>query len=277
MLCDGFQFSQSSLQDFVECRQRFKLRYIEHLAWPALESEPYMQFEHLADLGARYHRLIHQYFLGIDPDRLFEGLMDENLKIWWQNFLAFAQKQFNIEDESEMVTQPEKVLAVSISKHTLVAKYDLLCISGGRLQIYDWKTTQKRPYRPWLAARIQTLLYPYICFQSASEGLIPDSIVEDLEMTYWFANYPDLPEKFIYDKDKFQADATSLTEMIALIERLEEDDFALTDDIKKCRYCVYRSYCDRGETADKIQDYIDAGEIGVGGDFDNWVIDTEQV
>ena len=96
-------------------------------------------------------------------------------------------------------------------------------------------------------------------------------------MTYWFANYPDLPEKFIYDKDKFQADATSLTEMIALIERLEEDDFALTDDIKKCRYCVYRSYCDRGETADNIQDYIDAGEIGVAGDTDNWVIDTEQV
>jgi hypothetical protein len=221
--------------------------------------------------------MIHQYFLGIDPDRLFEGLMDENLIILWQNFLVFAQEQFDIEDESEMVIQSEKVLAVGIGKHTLIAKYDLLCISGGKIQIYDWKTTQKRPNRPWLAARMQTLLYPFICFQSASEGLIPGSIAEDLEMTYWFANYPDLPEKFRYDKNKFQVDAASLAEMIALIERLEEDEFALTDDIKKCRYCVYRSYCDRGETADEIQDYIDTGEIGVVGNSDNWVIDTELV
>ena len=95
MFSEGFQFSQSSLQDFIECRQRFKLRYIDHLAWPALESESYMQFEHLADLGARFHKMIHQYFLGIDSEHLSNTLMDEKLYTWWQNFFAFAQEQFD--------------------------------------------------------------------------------------------------------------------------------------------------------------------------------------
>ncbi len=40
-----------------------------------------------------------------------------------------------------------------------------------------------------------------------------------------------------------------------LLERMEEitrktlDEFPKTEDEKRCRYCVYRSYCERGKRA----------------------------
>ncbi len=38
-LPSDFQFSQSSLQDYVDCPWRFYLRYIRQLAWPAIVAE----------------------------------------------------------------------------------------------------------------------------------------------------------------------------------------------------------------------------------------------
>jgi hypothetical protein len=40
-----FQFSQGSLQDYVDCRRRFQLRYLDQLAWPAVEAEPLLEHE----------------------------------------------------------------------------------------------------------------------------------------------------------------------------------------------------------------------------------------
>ena len=41
----SFIFSQSSLQYYFDCPRRFQLRYIEHLAWPAVETEPVLENE----------------------------------------------------------------------------------------------------------------------------------------------------------------------------------------------------------------------------------------
>jgi hypothetical protein len=51
-----FQFSQSSLQDYVECSRRFELRYIERLRWPALQSEPVLEQERHMQQGQRFHQ-----------------------------------------------------------------------------------------------------------------------------------------------------------------------------------------------------------------------------
>ena len=41
-----FQFSQNSLQDYVDCPRRFQLRYLLRQPWPAVESEPLSEYEH---------------------------------------------------------------------------------------------------------------------------------------------------------------------------------------------------------------------------------------
>ena len=57
--------SQSSLQDYNDCPRRFELRYIQHLAYPAVESEPALENEKHQQEGEYFHRLVQQHMIGI--------------------------------------------------------------------------------------------------------------------------------------------------------------------------------------------------------------------
>ena len=89
-LPDDFAFSQSSLQDFVDCPRRFLLRYVQHLQWPALASVPALEFERITRLGTDFHRLVHQHQLGLPLERLAAQIDDEQLRAWWQNYLEYG-------------------------------------------------------------------------------------------------------------------------------------------------------------------------------------------
>ena len=65
---EQFDFSQSSLQDFTDCRKRFYLRYIQKVAWPALQAEPVIEFERHIQRGERFHRLAQQFLMGIPEE-----------------------------------------------------------------------------------------------------------------------------------------------------------------------------------------------------------------
>jgi hypothetical protein len=86
-LPDGFQFSQGSLQDFVDCRRRFRLRYLDRLAWPALQTEPALDNERHMHLGLLFHHMVHQHLIGIPVSNLAKMIHDEQLERWWLNFL----------------------------------------------------------------------------------------------------------------------------------------------------------------------------------------------
>ena len=66
----NFIFNQASLQDAVECRRRFQLRYLLELAWPAPVAEPADEHEAHIRSGEAFHRLIHQHQVGLPAERL---------------------------------------------------------------------------------------------------------------------------------------------------------------------------------------------------------------
>jgi CRISPR/Cas system-associated exonuclease Cas4 (RecB family) len=270
-LPDDFQFSQASLQDFVQCRRRFQLRYLQQVSWPALETEPALENEQRMQRGARFHRMIRQHLLGIPPERLTslaEG--DPDLAGWWANYLTGAPA------EIEGHIYPEVGLSSQIEGHRLVARYDLLVIQpeGGAV-IFDWKTNQKHPKREWLAENLQTRVYPYLLVQAGAhlhEGR-PFS-PEQVEMVYWFAGYPDDPHRFPYSQDQYEADEEYLAALVKEIAGLGEDEFPLTEDLKRCQFCVYRSLCDRGVSAGALEDLEDALDFDPEADLD---IDFDQI
>ena len=101
-------------------------------------------------------------------------------------------------------------------------------------------------------------MYPYLLVRAGShlngdKPLLP----ENIEMIYWFADYPGQPERFPYNPEQYQADEEYLLGQVETIERLDEADFPLTDDIRTCRYCVYRSLCDRGVEAGSFKEQED--------------------
>ena len=275
-LPDGFIFSQSSLQDFVDCRRRFQLRYVYRLAWPALETEPALEAERYLQQGARFHRMVQQHLLGVPAGRLSRMIADEGLGRWWHNYLSFVQTlRQQTETPAEGAAEhplfgaargyPEISLSAALSGYRLEAKFDLVMVlPGGGARIYDWKTSRHRPDRRWLARRLQTRLYPYLLTRAGAVlndgGDLPP---EKVEMIYWFADHPGQPERIAYSAQAVQDDETYLSELIATLQRLGEDDFPLTTDLRRCAYCSYRSLCDRGARAgdlDEMQVETDIAE-----------------
>jgi CRISPR/Cas system-associated exonuclease Cas4 (RecB family) len=240
-----FQFSQGSLQDYVDCPRRFQLRYLLRLAWPAVEVEPVLENEWHLRQGAAFHRLAHQHVLGLSPDRLSSMVTDKDLSRWWHNYLN------SVPADPAGLHYPEVALSAPVSGHRLVAKYDLIAVGPGwRAVILDWKTSRKQPRRKWLAERLQTRVYPYLLVQAGShlnEGRPFQP--EQVEMVYWFANFPEDPERFSYDAAQYNEDGDYLASLIEEIKSLEDDDFPLTTQEWRCRYCPYRSLCRRGVRA----------------------------
>jgi CRISPR/Cas system-associated exonuclease Cas4 (RecB family) len=142
----------------------------------------------------------------------------------------------------------EITLSAPINKFRVVAKYDLLVIQpGGKLTIVDWKTSQTRPKRKWLADRLQSHVYPYVlasCANSLTNRQHPDPV--DIEMIYWFTNQPDQPERFHYDIKLYENDTRYLENLVMAIDQKPGGVFPLTPDIKRCDFCTYRSLCNRG-------------------------------
>jgi hypothetical protein len=278
LVSPDFQFSQRNLQDYVDCRRRFQLRYLDHLAWPAVEAEPLIEQEQRLQAGAAFHRLVQRYLIGVPAERLTamveSGSPNESeLKRWWQNYLKHAGVA---PAENTLV---EKVLSAQIGNYRFLAKYDLIRWdvdhSDTRVSIFDWKTSQQRPPREWLVERLQSRIYPYLLVQAGSPITgVGKLSPEQVEMLYWFAEYPQEPHCFAYSSEQYQLDYDYLTGLVAEIENLAEGDFHLTSDESKCKYCTYRSLCDRGITAGLIDPLeIDQESAGVD-DFD---LDFDQI
>ena len=92
-LADDFTFSQSSLQDYVDCPRRFELRYIEGVRYPSLEAEPALKHEEHMRQGAQFHKMVQQYLVGVSADRLATSVSDDEiLSAWWETFTAVGLK-----------------------------------------------------------------------------------------------------------------------------------------------------------------------------------------
>ena len=89
MLKENFQFSQASLQDYADCPRRFQLRYLQQLAWPAMETEPVEEQEKRIQLGQDFHRLVQQHLTGIPEDILDQAVVNPDLERWWRNYKVY--------------------------------------------------------------------------------------------------------------------------------------------------------------------------------------------
>jgi RecB family exonuclease len=258
MLPEAFTFSQGSLQDFMDCRRRFYLRYILQLDWPAAEVEPQAENERMLRQGALFHRLVQQHALGLPAERLEQLIHDPDLLGWWQSYLNLRQSKQGLGSywQRAQAIYPEVSLTASLAGQRLTAKCDLvLVLDGGQVVILDWKTGKRKARREWLAGRLQTRVYPFmlaLAGQQLNGGkpIAPGQI----EMVYWFAEAPEQPASFPYSAERFQADQAYLTNLIHEISALQEDDFTLTEEVERCRFCKYRSLCERGSAPGNLEE-----------------------
>lgn len=274
-LPEYFQFSQGSLQNFVDCPRRFQLKYIEQLTWPAAEAEPALENEIFLQQGAAFHRLVQQYLLGVSTEKLASiAARDTHLAGWWENFLASLKNLEGYENLPGLNHHPEISLSAPIGDFRIVGKYDLLSVLDDKFIIYDWKTSRKQPKREWIAANLQTHVYPYLLVEAGTYlNLCKPIEPSQIEMVYWFANFPAAPLKFPYSEQQYEEDQKYIESLIEEIKTLSNFPAVMTDNEKRCRFCVYRSLCNRGVTAGPFEELEDDDAQD---DFD-FALDFEQI
>ncbi|MFQ3648261.1 MAG: PD-(D/E)XK nuclease family protein [Anaerolineae bacterium] len=261
---DDFTFSQSSLQDYLDCPRRFELRYLRGQRWPAPEVDDLLTFEaHLAR-GERFHRLVQQHQAGV-PEVLFrQRLTDPDLRDWFERYL---QSGYAAVGEG----QAEALLTVVVGAHTLTAKFDLVRLRADEALIVDWKTS-RYPKRETVAQRAQTFVYPFV-LASGGAALAPDGqpIPPDrIRMVYWYAATGQTHE-FAYSAAQFERDRERLERLLDEIDRARS--FPLTEERARCKFCVYRSLCDRGRAAGALSEY-DPDEAEA---LDPFTLDLDQI
>ena len=254
ILPDGFDFTQGNLQDYVDCPYRFYLRYILRIRWPALVVDQALAFEQRGQAGGRFHRLVQQYLLGIPQERI-SALVDEDplpdLRTWWEGFLTHVPPWLTGQ------RWVETTLTTTLGGQRLVAKYDLILAGeDGELRIFDWKTSQRTPRKEQLLGRIQTRLYQLVLLQASSTFFDRyRASPEQITMNYWFATHPQALISLPYSQSAYEHDQADLTGLIEEISNADPGDFYRTDLLTHCRFCVYRSHCDRGVEAGDLDDF----------------------
>ena len=239
-LPEDFVFSQSSLQDFHDCPRRFELRYVKDVRWPAIESEPALEHEVNSLRGQEFHRLLHQHAVGIPAEILGKSITDLEIEPWWRSYLTWQTqlpaKRF-----------PEITLTAPVGEALVMAKYDLVTrLDESTFLIVDWKTG-KKPKRDSLSRRMQSIVYPYV-LSRAGDWLNDGHPIppEQIRMVYWFAE-DNATIEFNFGVKELRDAETRLASLIRDIS--ERFEYPMTHREQLCKFCVYRSLCERGARA----------------------------
>jgi len=255
LLPDDFQISQASLSAAMQCLRRFWLRYVRRVQHPAPIAAPLHVYEEHIQRGERFHTLVQQALNGVPVDHLTATVDADPLLVgWWANWQQHGRALLppNAAIAAEVTyTAPAPGRADPLASAgvplRLIAKCDVVAATPDRLLIIDWKTTQRPTSPSQLADRWQTRIYRWVLARS-----FPARPPEAITMVYWSTADPTRPIALPYSAAQYAADQASLARLIEgllLALRDGEAAFPKTEDGRQCRFCSYRTLCDRGSHA----------------------------
>jgi len=180
--------SATSLQDFLDCRRRFQLKYIDQISWPQpLNTFNIKQLESMTR-GREFHQLMQLHFLGIPDEKLIKSIDDDTLKTWFIN--TINSEICKIDPAEKLI---EYRLSTFISNTLVTGVIDFIIIqTDSSIKIIDWKTGQKIPDPQFYVSRIQTRLYPLLLAQSPLflTYMTNKPSFNKIEFIYWFTHFP---------------------------------------------------------------------------------------
>lgn len=239
--------SRNKLNVFEACQRQFQLRYVNRLSWPTAPIPP--KIEAAWQKGSIFHRLLEQHFLDMPTQLPPEA--DSDVAAWWS---TFKQQPPNLPNGERF---PEFSLTVPVGDHAIFGRFDLLITNPEQAHIFDWKTERKPRPTAELREDWQTRLYLAMLVEGGS-ALGHTYSPEQVAITYWFARDPKQSVTIKYDSAEHTKTMAELKAHITQLDRrLESPDgiWPLTENLTTCARCGYRSYCDRNEPAQPINEY----------------------
>lgn len=227
--------TQTQISAYERCKRFYYLKYVSRLVWP-VEVTDRRQIRQ----GEDFHLLIRQLLMGFPRSSLLVPADSENLSGWLDVF----QREDPI-GKPDMIF-PEREVTVNYADVLWLGKFDALAVYDGEIRIFDWKTSGRKPDAAHYLSSPQTRLYRFLAktcaarLLGASQHGIP---AENIEMVYWFPEYPEETIRLPYSEDEYARDMTWLRTLAREMCAVNEADFPRTEKTRRCEFCDYRTYC----------------------------------
>lgn len=232
---DYFYYSQNSLNTFSKCPLKFKMQYMEDISW---KNDSPMDIEYYKSIkvGLDFHLICERYF-----SKLPLGVEDCNKElIKWTK--AFKNK---MPIQEENVYLPEYEIKMIKNHVKLQAKYDLIIIKPqGKVEIWDWKTENRKLSTKEMEKRLQTIVYTYVIKEKCKELLGIDINAENIKMIFWQPQYEDENIEINYSQVQHDRNEKFIEEIINNINNYDfQKDFNKELYVKQCRFCEFNYFC----------------------------------
>lgn len=231
---NDFYFSQNSLNTFKQCFLKFNYKYIEGINFRKDEEGYYENIE----TGLNFHLLCNRYFIGIDPFIGKDTKDKDNLNKWYNNLI----ETIPMKEDNEYLSE----YTIKMQKNTikLQANYDLIILKKDSIEIWDFKTENRKPKVEDLKKRMQTKVYMYVLMENLN--LINKEINYDkLKMVYFNPQFENSKVEITYSLEEHTFNEESIK---AIIDSINEYEFKgnYFEGLKKkaCNYCEFYRLCE---------------------------------
>ncbi|MBZ9607723.1 PD-(D/E)XK nuclease family protein [Clostridium estertheticum] len=224
-------YSQNLLNTFDKCPLKFKIKYLDNVRWKkdSIDNEDY--YENM-NMGLDFHLICERYFSNIPV-----GIDNSNTDlINWFNSL---KEKFAVLDENTYFTEYE--IKMRKENIRIQAKYDLIIIKpNNKIEIWDWKTENRKLDYKEVCKRMQTIVYMYILGESSLKIFDKDIPLENISMNFWQPQFKDDIITINYSESNHRIQEEKIMEITC---SLDNYNFSLDFNSElygtQCKYCEF--------------------------------------
>lgn len=230
---DYFYYSQNSINTFIRCPLKFRLKYLENLSWKRQDSIGGDYYENIKQ-GLDFHLICERYFEGIPMEELDDDDLIKKVNSLKSTFKIDKRKRYLVEYEVKMTKGVIR----------LQAKYDLVIVTPDKkIQIWDWKTENRKLSIKEMRRRIQTLVYMYVLAENVENIFGFECKPEDITMNFWQPQYENNIITVEYSKKAHIENEEYLGRIIKNINSYDFYNFNAKFYSSRCKFCEFNYLC----------------------------------
>ena len=231
---NNFIYSQNSINTYKSCPLKFKYKYIDKINWRQDDIGSREYYESLV-IGSEFHLLCERYFSNI-PLGINENTSPKFIK-WIEKIKKLLPM---CSESSHMIYLPEYEIRYSIDGNIITAKYDLIIIKDNSIEIWDWKTENKKVDYKNAQNRIQTIVYMLLAKEVIPKLYNIDVDFKNISMKYYQPEFEDEPITISYSEEIHNSYKKRI---IDYINMMKESKYLTSKNTNHCKYCEFNKLC----------------------------------
>lgn len=236
----NFIYSQNSINTYKSCPLKFKYKYIDKINWKQDDIGSREYYESLV-VGSEFHLLCERYFSNIPLG------INENTNPKFIKWMDKIKKILPLSSETRhRIYLPEYEVRYKIDGNIITAKYDLLIIKENSIEIWDWKTENKKVDYKNAQNRIQTIVYMLIAKEVIPKLYNIEVDFENISMKYYQPEFEDEPINISYNEEIHNSYKNRIIDYIKMMKNLR---YIETKNTNHCKYCEFNKLCN-GQAVD---------------------------